>query len=93
MAVELTLTWIAMIDPLVLDMISDREEVALVVLAHFAVLFHLQDHTWWTRGWAQWTIDATRSHMQPQSPYLQWTDWPLAQLRSTPGEGSDSKPT
>ncbi|KAF2158383.1 hypothetical protein M409DRAFT_71674 [Zasmidium cellare ATCC 36951] len=79
-SVAITLSWTATIPAVVLDLISDRDQLALVILAYFAVLFKLQEASWWMRGWGDWTLDAVQSQLDAE--YRQWTDWPTQQMRS-----------
>lgn len=77
---NITLRWVATTHPTILDLIENRDQLALVILAHYAVLFRLQESSWWMKGWGRWTIDAVRALLQPD--LQQWTEWPLEKLRN-----------
>lgn len=72
-AVNHTLSWIATVRPAFLELLYNRDQLALVVLAHFAVLFRLQENSWWMRGWARRTLDAVQTRLEPR--YREWTAW------------------
>ncbi|KAF2171745.1 hypothetical protein M409DRAFT_17980 [Zasmidium cellare ATCC 36951] len=76
-AVNHTLSWVATVRPAFLDLLYNRDQLALVILAHFAVLFRLQENSWWMRGWARWTLDAVQAQLEPR--YHEWTAWACRQ--------------
>ncbi|KAK4503050.1 hypothetical protein PRZ48_006477 [Zasmidium cellare] len=76
-AVNHTLSWIATVRPAFLDLLYQRDQLALVILAHFAVLFRLQENSWWMRGWARWTLDAVQAQLEPG--FREWTEWACRQ--------------
>lgn len=77
---NVTLRWVATAHPSILDLIAERDQVALVILAHFAVLFRLQESSWWMKGWGRWTIDAVNALLEPQ--FQELTQWPMGQLQN-----------
>ena len=80
-SVQITLTWTATIDPILLDLLEERDHLALLILAYFAVLFEWQGDSWWMRGWATWTLDAVQMCLGEE--YSQWMEWPLKQLQGS----------
>lgn len=80
-AVNHTLSWIATVRPAFLDLLYNRDQLALVILAHFAVLFRLQENSWWMRGWARWTLDAVQIQLDPR--YHEWTEWACRQTEGS----------
>lgn len=80
-AVNHTLSWIATVQPHFLDLLYNRDQLALVILAHFAVLFRLQENSWWMRGWARWTLDAVQAQLEPV--YHEWTAWAVKQTEGS----------
>lgn len=77
----LSSSWVATIPDGFRDLLSQRQPLALLIIAHFATLFTMCPEVWWYRSWDSWILNAVQSELPAE--YLPWLEWPLSQLRST----------
>lgn len=73
-AIGSVLVWPATLPKLFIEQILDRDNVTLVILAYYAVLFHLRRQCWWLRGWYDNLIREIESELTPE--YQRWVMWP-----------------
>lgn len=78
--VSFVMAWIALVRPAFLERLYGQDELALVILAYYAVLFRLQDSSWWMRGWAGWVLNAVRARVGER--YRSWLQWPFSHVES-----------
>lgn len=71
----LMFTWPVSLSEKFMSLLSARDPVALVILAHFGILFHLKRDCWWLRGWHQRLGTAIESVIG--SEYQEWLSWPI----------------
>ena len=59
----------------VLENIGKKEPIALLILAHYAVvLHHLNEHIW-QRGWGRWIVEEVSQEVDSDwSQYLEWAE-------------------
>lgn len=50
------LAWPVLVDPRFFDPLLEREQLSLVILAHYGAIMTLCEDTWWMDGWAQLVI-------------------------------------
>lgn len=74
--------WPAFVDKAYVSLVKQRHPAALVVLAHYGVVLHSLDHTWWLRGVGAKLIQAIAIIMRLLN-MEEWQDllqWPLEQV-------------
>ncbi|KAI5362057.1 Putative zn(2)-C6 fungal-type DNA-binding domain-containing protein [Septoria linicola] len=76
--IAMTMSWLATVNQEFVDLLFARDQLALVMMGFFAVLFKVQDHTWWMRGWSKWTLDCVERELSPE--LRKWLDWPRSQI-------------
>lgn len=67
-------TWPITLRDRFVDLISLRHPVALVIVAHFAVLLRNVEGCWWLVGWCERIIDAVETSVGAE--YQEWLVWP-----------------
>jgi len=70
----LLFTWPIMLSGKFLLLLSARQPVALVILAHFTALFHTMGNCWWLAGWNEHIIDAL--DLALSADFQDWLTWP-----------------
>lgn len=73
--------WLYRLEDEFVNGLKETDPTALVILAHFAVLFQALEAAWFMRGWAPHVLQAV-SEILNSSPYIQWIQWPLRQVES-----------
>ena len=73
--------WLYRLEDAFVDSLKEREPIALVILAHFAVLLQTLEVVWFLRGWASHIVEAV-SEILASSPCSQWIQWPVRQVQS-----------
>lgn len=59
------------------------EPCALIVLAHFAVLFGaLENNHWYTKGWAKSLLQEIDQTLAGQNELASWLEWPRKHIYS-----------
>lgn len=64
-----------------LDMLVQRHPISLVVLAHFAVLMHLQDVAWWLTGWGRRLLVKIEQVLGPE--FEEALAWPRSMISAS----------
>ena len=57
-----------------------REPVALIILAHYAVVLQTLDKIWFLKGWSMHIVRRTMLLLS-SSTYAPWSAWPLMQIQ------------
>ncbi|KAJ6030983.1 hypothetical protein N7540_001715 [Penicillium herquei] len=70
------------------DLLSAREEEALVILAHYGALIHPQHDQWMFGNGGQMLIESVKAYLG--SGWTTWLEWPLQILMDTTLKGSES---
>ncbi|KAJ9145363.1 Sterol regulatory element-binding protein ECM22-like protein 1 [Pleurostoma richardsiae] len=60
--------------------LQDKQPIALILMAHYAVLLHTLEWMWCLRGWASHILAGIRDILDPE--YVQWLDWPAEQIEA-----------
>lgn len=74
----LGLSWVVQIPELYILMVSKREPVALVVLAHFCLLLNRMENTWWISGLSRRLLQDI--HQALGNEWESQISWPLQDL-------------
>ncbi|RDW78846.1 Zn(II)2Cys6 transcription factor [Aspergillus mulundensis] len=69
-----TVGWTFRLPEMMIDRLEGREPVALVILAHWAILLRYMGDVWFMRGWDQHIILGIRACLPPA--YHAWIEWP-----------------
>lgn len=79
-SVAITMSWVACLEDTWVNLVEERDPVALIIVAHFAVLMRLHEKTWFWKGWSRWTLDAIVTQLHED--YRPWIAWPIRQLQN-----------
>jgi hypothetical protein len=69
------------VDKRFLDLIETNHPVALVILAHYAVLMAQGHRAWWLKDWPERILNTSITLLDPIPDFRKWFDWPLEQIR------------
>jgi hypothetical protein len=75
--------WLGMISTTFVNRIQDRDPLALVMMANWSVGLKDVHQVWWSRGWAERTVDAVYAELD--EPYVYLLKWALTEVNG----GSD----
>ncbi|KAM3416631.1 hypothetical protein BST61_g8222 [Cercospora zeina] len=80
-AVGLLMAWLASgVDERFVELLSAREQCALVLMSYFAVLFQVTKSSWFIRGWPEWTLECVERQLSEE--LRKWIEWPASMIRS-----------
>ncbi|CAK1364456.1 unnamed protein product [Cercospora beticola] len=83
-AVGLLMNWLASgLDERFVELLNGREQCTLVLMAYFAVLFHVKETSWFMRGWPKWTLECVESQLDQD--LWKWIEWPRKMIRGGSG--------
>lgn len=63
-----------------------KEQISLVIFAHFAVLMKAIEGSWFARGWPGHILEGVRREVE--GVYAGWVEWPLQEIEGV-GDGVD----
>ena len=67
------LRWSVLVDSSFLELVSLKEPMALVILAHYCVIFHHVTTRWCLQGWAEKVFYAIKASLkEPWGRHLEW---------------------
>ncbi|KAL5044558.1 hypothetical protein BDW71DRAFT_185783 [Aspergillus fruticulosus] len=69
-----TMGWTFRLPEMMIQRQEEREPIALVILAHWAILLRYMDETWFIHGWDRHIIVGIRACLRPA--YHGWIAWP-----------------
>ncbi|KAI1407151.1 hypothetical protein F5Y13DRAFT_206637 [Hypoxylon sp. FL1857] len=72
---EVVIAWLYRMEDDFAARLKDRQPISLIILAHFAVLFHSLEYVWCLRGWASHILVSIRDTLDED--YAHWLDWPI----------------
>lgn len=72
------LAWMYRLDEDFQKSLQERRPMALVILAHYAVVFARLDRSWYVEGWGKHIMQAVKRDLHPA--YERWLQWPTSQL-------------
>ena len=78
---HLIMTWPSEVPPRYLELLGHREPIALVVLAHFAVLMHMRPRLWWLAQWPGPLLEQISHAIDAE--WERWLEWPRMMLNKT----------
>ncbi|EMD65261.1 hypothetical protein COCSADRAFT_24929 [Bipolaris sorokiniana ND90Pr] len=70
--------WAHFITPRFIELLNDRQPGALIIFAHYAVLFYRARHYWFFEGVAQQILHI--ADVLVPSEWKSWLDWPREQI-------------
>jgi hypothetical protein len=85
------MTWPASVSDHFLSMISRHEPVAIILLAHFAVLMAEMRRVWWLEHWAERLVNAAQQSLQGVPTLHRWLRWPLEKAKAFEDQHCDSR--
>ncbi|OTA97503.1 hypothetical protein M434DRAFT_384544 [Hypoxylon sp. CO27-5] len=71
---EVVIGWLYRMEDDFAARLKERQPISLIILAHFAVLFHSLEYVWCLKGWASHILASIRDTLD--SDYVFWLDWP-----------------
>lgn len=77
--------WMYRLSDAFLASLAERRPLALVIYAHYLVLFHELSHFWVIEGWILHILNGIEQHVHPS--FAHWLVWPKTQLSD---RGTDS---
>ena len=75
------LVWPAVVDVFFLNLLSQRDPIALIILSHFAVLMDETRYSWWMRGWPQRILRAAHGVLKDDPVFFKWLEWPSQRIK------------
>jgi hypothetical protein len=75
--------WLYRLDEEFVGKLKARESIALVLLAHFCVLFNSLSSFWWTRGWVEHLMGEIYGSLGKE--FRLWVKWPMEEIGWVPG--------
>lgn len=84
-ATPITCLWLSMVHKDFIHLITQRDQLALALIAHWAV--HHRGNaamTWWTHGWLETFMKALQQTIHPEHQHL--INWCVARLEQSPLE-------
>ncbi|KAI1444552.1 hypothetical protein F5Y02DRAFT_389858 [Annulohypoxylon stygium] len=76
---QVVIAWLYQMEDNFSERLKDKQPVALVIMAHFAVLFHTLEYFWCLKGWAERILASIEETLDPTSTH--WLRWPMKQVR------------
>jgi len=64
-----------------LDLLKQKDQLALVILAHWAIILHGSRHLWYVKNWGSHLLEASYQALQPE--WRKFITWPMQQLRKS----------
>ncbi|KAH9988761.1 hypothetical protein F4779DRAFT_638296 [Xylariaceae sp. FL0662B] len=77
---QVIMAWLYVLEDDFVNMLKEKEAVALVLLAHFAVLLQTLDSVWFLEGWGLHMLQGI-SEIMGESPESRWLRWPMLQIQ------------
>jgi hypothetical protein len=57
--------WPAAIEDDFIELLSEKDDIAMVILSYYSVLLKLWGNAWWIKGWGNLIMNAVREHITP----------------------------
>jgi hypothetical protein len=73
----IVLSWPYMIDLDYEKLLAGREPIALIILAHYAVMLDTFKEYWWLRGWGKQLILHAERYIRNDERWKGLIEWPL----------------
>ena len=84
------LSWLATMHEGLTILLSDRDPLALSILAHYAVILHTLDGIWWSRTWGHVLFRNVYEQLDP--PWRRRVEWAKKNIHSAMSLSSDHAP-
>jgi hypothetical protein len=81
--------WIHFVTPRYVELLSEKQPAALIILAHYAVLLGRGSHYWFLEGVGSQVIDVVEALVPAE--WSPWLDWPKAQVGNTMRISADAR--
>ncbi|QIX00039.1 hypothetical protein AMS68_005556 [Peltaster fructicola] len=81
---RLIFTWPIRQRPAFVELLSSKDPTALIILAHYAAVFHACRKQWPMQNWATWILDAVKTAIDPA--LHSWLSWPAQVLLQEPAD-------
>ncbi|KAI1802314.1 hypothetical protein F4811DRAFT_563300 [Daldinia bambusicola] len=72
---EVVIAWLYRISDDFAAQLKDGHPIALIILAHYAVLFSSLEYVWCLRGWAREILSTIKDMLERE--FVNWLKWPL----------------
>lgn len=79
---QVIMAWLYVLEDEFVDMLKRKEAVALVLLAHFAVLLQTLGSVWFLEGWGLHMLQGI-SEIMGEISESRWLQWPMLQIQRT----------
>jgi Fungal specific transcription factor domain len=76
----MVLSWPISVSEMYITLLRSREQMALVILAYYAVILYEIRDTWWAVGWGSKLVQEV--HLLVDSEWRSLIAWPMDQIRS-----------
>ncbi|ETS81539.1 hypothetical protein PFICI_06541 [Pestalotiopsis fici W106-1] len=87
----LVLAWPYLASNEYIEMLGQRQGVAMVILAHYCVLLQSLNGCWWMQGWPSYLIENIWQALDAQ--HRLWIQWPMEEVGWHPGDLSATRET
>jgi Fungal specific transcription factor domain len=67
-------TWPVLLSADFISLLKAEDDLALIILSHYSVLFYLKRDCWWLRGWYDSLLRDIEARVMPE--FQHWLDWP-----------------
>ncbi|OTA89977.1 hypothetical protein M434DRAFT_398301 [Hypoxylon sp. CO27-5] len=78
---EVIIAWMYRLEDRFLDFLREKQPIALIILAHFAILFSTLEYSWFLEGWAVHISRGIADVLDPS--YQRWLQWPSEQIEQS----------
>ncbi|KAF7532701.1 hypothetical protein G7054_g7720 [Neopestalotiopsis clavispora] len=77
-------TWPYLVSGEYMEMLGQRQDVALVILAHYCVLLQSLNGCWWMHGWPAYLVKNIWQALN--GPHRLWIQWPMEEIGWQPDD-------
>lgn len=78
----LLMIWIHFVPDRYIELLTERQPGSLIILAHYAVLFHKSECYWYLEGVADQLLNIVNAFLP--SEWVTWLEWPKSQIHGCP---------
>ncbi|KAI1868451.1 uncharacterized protein JN550_006367 [Neoarthrinium moseri] len=82
--------WLGMVSSAFVDRVRERDSLALVLMADWSVSLKDVQHVWWSRGWAERTVNAVSRELGEHELYL--LNWALVAVNENCNQPHELQP-
>ncbi|KAF1993790.1 hypothetical protein P154DRAFT_57256 [Amniculicola lignicola CBS 123094] len=77
---HLFINWAVMLDREFLVLLAAHNPVAIIIVAHYAILVSQARYAWWASGWPERILNTSKLLLDSRPEYRQWLEWPIQQI-------------